>query len=162
MLLFTLTAHAGAPPPADAIAEAMQLYAQALPMAINSPQRARHLRQSEAILKQVIREHPSSLDAHRKLLGVYLLQQDYGNAIPTMQRAITLSPEDPKLFIGLAFLYEHSGALEYARAMLAQALELDPQNSLAREYHRAIGEKIQLRDMALERGHGAGAPAAGH
>ncbi len=124
------------------ISAAMELYVQALPMENDSPKRAELLDQSAEILKKVITKDPKSLDAHRKLMGVYLLQQDYTNGIRTMQDAITLSPEDPKLFITLAFLYEHSGALEYAIAMLDQALVLEPQQKLALQYKTAIQEKL--------------------
>ncbi len=129
------------------ITEAMKLYSQALPMDMNSEERAELLNQSEAILKKVIEKNPQSLEAHRKLMGVYLLEQDYSNGIRTMQDAITLSPEDPKLFITLAFLYEHSGALEYAISMLDQALVLDPQQKLAMDYKIAIQKKIEKLKM---------------
>ncbi|MES9845431.1 MAG: cytochrome C biogenesis protein [Candidatus Sedimenticola sp. 6PFRAG5] len=129
------------------IAAAMKLYSQALPMEVNSPQRAELLDQSAGILNEVIKKNPQSLDAHRKLMGVYLLKQDYTRGISTMQDAITLSPEDPKLFIALAFLYEHSGALEYSMAMLDQALSLDPDHKLAKEYKVAIKQKIDKFKM---------------
>ncbi len=129
------------------IAEAMKLYSQALPLEMNSSEKAELLDQSAAILKKVIANDPQSLEAHRKLMGVYLLKQDYSNGIRTMQDAINLSPEDPKLFISLAFLYEHSGALEYAMAMLDQALTLDPKQKLAMEYKVAIQKKIDALKM---------------
>ena len=126
----------------ESIEQAKQLYAQASTMDISSPERARILDEAAEILKNVINENPESLDAHRKLMGVYLLKQDYSNAIRTMQSAITLSPEDPKLFISLAFLYEHSGALELAKGMLGQALKLDPDNEIAQDYKLVIQQKI--------------------
>ncbi|MBA1444951.1 MAG: hypothetical protein M3H12_10420 [Chromatiales bacterium] len=129
------------------IAEAMKLYSQALPLEMNSSEKAELLDQSAAILKQVIANDPQSLEAHRKLMGVYLLKQDYSNGIRTMQDAINLSPEDPKLFISLAFLYEHSGALEYAIAMLDQALVLDPKQKLAQDYKVTIQKKIEALNM---------------
>ncbi|QYZ64952.1 MAG: cytochrome C biogenesis protein [Gammaproteobacteria bacterium (ex Lamellibrachia satsuma)] len=129
------------------ISEAVKLYSQALPLDMDSPRKAELLEQSAAILKKVIANDPKSLEAHRKLMGVYVLKQDYSNGIRTMQDAITLSPEDPKLFISLAFLYEHSGALEYAMAMLDQALTLDPKQQLAMEYKVAIQKKIDALNM---------------
>jgi Tfp pilus assembly protein PilF len=134
------------------INEAKKLYVQALPMDILSPERIALLDQAEAILKDVIKEHPQSLDAHRKLMGVYLLKQDYSNSIRTMQEAITLSPEDPKLFISLAFLYEHSGSLEFSKAMLEQALKLDPENKVAQDYKLVIQQKIDVRNQDAHQG----------
>ena len=151
---------------AAGITEAKKLYAQALPMEVNSPKRAELLDQATKILLEVIEKDPKSLDAHRKLVGVYLLKQDYSNAIRTMQDAITLSPEDPKLFISLAFLYEHSGAFEYSLAMIDQALVLDPNQELAKEYRIIIQQKIEARNMEqlhdgkMEKGHGKPTGAA--
>lgn len=134
------------------IEEAKKLYAQAVPMDIQSPKRAEILDQAAEILKDVIKQHPESLDAHRKLMGVYLLKQDYSNAIRTMQDAITLSPEDPKLFISLAFLYEHSGSLDFSKAMLDQALSLDPENKIAQDYSVIIQQKIDIRNQDEHQG----------
>ncbi|MBL3599919.1 MAG: tetratricopeptide repeat protein [gamma proteobacterium endosymbiont of Lamellibrachia anaximandri] len=162
------TASAENPEKNAEISEAVKLYSQALPLDMDSPKKAELLDQSAAILKKVIANDPKSLEAHRKLMGVYVLKQDYSNGIRTMQDAITLSPEDPKLFVTLAFLYEHSGAFEYAVAMLDQALELDPENKLAKEYKIAIKQKIADRNMVEEMHQGKnvmpvdhGVPAAG-
>ena len=132
------------------IKEAMKLYAQATPMDQFDIKRAELLSQSESILLDVIANNPESLDAHRKLMGVYLQMRDYSNAIKTMQTAITLSPEDPKLFIALAVLYDHSGAYEYAIPMLDEALELDPNQQLAKEYKASIQQKIEMQNIAIE------------
>lgn len=148
-LAFSQTAAASAENPEKnaEISEAVKLYSQALPLEMDSPKKAELLDQSAAILKKVIANNPQSLEAHRKLMGVYLLKQDYSNGIRTMQDAINLSPEDPKLFISLAFLYEHSGALEYALAMLDQALTLDPKQKIAMEYKVAIQKKMEKLNM---------------
>ena len=124
------------------IPEAVQLYAEALPLEVDSLKRAKLLNQAETILQSVIQKDPASLEAHRKLLGVYLLKQDYANGIRTVKEAIMLSPEDPKLMITLAFLYEHSGALEYAQAMINETLIKHPDHSIAKEYQVALQEKI--------------------
>jgi tetratricopeptide (TPR) repeat protein len=135
------------------IVEAMKLYAQATPMDQFDAKRAELLSQSESILLDVIAENPASLDAHRKLMGVYLQMRVYRKAIQTMQIAITLSPEDPKLFIALAILYDHQGAYEYAVPMLDEALALDPNQQLAKDYKASIQQKIDMQNMALETGN---------
>jgi len=132
------------------ITQAMELYAQATPMDVNSPQRPELLSRAESILTDVIEKNPRSLDAHRKLMGVYLQMRDYRRAIRTMQDAIGLSPEDPKLFIALAILYDHQGAYEYAVPILDQALALDPNQQLAREYKASIQQKIEMQRLAME------------
>ena len=146
----TATASTSENNEADRIMEAMNLYAQATLMDQFDTRRAELLSQSETILLDVIENNPASLDAHRKLMGVYLQMRDYPNAIKTMQAAITLSPEDPKLFIALAILYDHQGAYEYAVPILDQALVLDPENQLALDYKISIQQKIESQNLAME------------
>jgi tetratricopeptide (TPR) repeat protein len=146
----TATASTNENDEAARIMEAMELYAQATPMDRLDVRRAELLNQSEAILLDVIENNPASLDAHRKLMGVYLQMRDYPNAIKTMQAAITLSPGDPKLFIALAILYDHQGAYEYAVPVLEQALVLDPENQLAMDYKISIQQKIESQNLAME------------
>jgi len=141
------------------IIEAMELYATATPLDQQNPERGKLLKRAESILKDVIKKNPESLDAHRKLMGVYLQMRDYRHAIETMQSAITLSPEDPKLFIALAILYDHSGAYEYALPILNEALALDADNKLAQDYKVSIQQKIDQQRLAMEpekSPHGAG------
>ena len=146
----TATASTDQNTEAARIMEAMKLYAQATPMDQFDTRRAELLSQSESILLDVIVKNPASLDAHRKLMGVYLQMRDYLKAIQTMQNAITLSPEDPKLFIALAILYDHSGAYEYAIPILDEALALDPNQQLAKEYKASIQQKIKMQNIAME------------
>ncbi len=145
----SLAASVGDTQESAGIPEAIELYVQAVPMEINSLKRAQLLGKAEKILQKVIEQDPGSLEAHRKLLGIYLLKQDYARGIKTMQSAINLSPEDPKLFISLAILYQKSGALELAEAMLNQALVLDPNQELAKEYKVVIKKKLEMEEKAM-------------
>jgi Flp pilus assembly protein TadD len=143
------------------ITEALELYAQAVPMDFASTQRTELLNRAESILTDVIKKNPQSLEAHRKLMGVYLQKRDYRNAILTMQSAITLSPDDPKLYVALAILYDHSGAYEYALPILDQALKLESNNKLAQEYRLSIQLKVEEQRLAMESSsqpHKAAAP----
>ncbi len=132
------------------ITQAMELYVQAVPMDVSSTERTKLLNESESILNDVIEKNPKSLDAYRKLMGVYLQMRDYRKAILTMQAAISLSPDDPKLYIALAILYDHQGAYEYALPILDQALELDSNNKLAQDYKVSIEQKIEQQRLAME------------
>lgn len=138
---------------ATKITEAMGLYAQATPMDAHSTARAALLDRAESILTQVIEQNPQSLDAHRKLMGVYLQKRDYRKAVDVLQGAISLSPEDPKLFVALAILYDHQGAYEYAIPILDQALSLDPDQQTAKEYKAAIEQKIEMQKLAMDVGN---------
>ena len=157
----TATASTAQDTEAARILEAMKLYAQATPMDHLDTKRGEILKQAESILLDVIEKNPESLDAHRKLMGVYLQMRDYRRAIRTMQAAISLSPEDPKLFIALAILYDHQGAYEYAIPILEQALALDPDQQLAREYKASIEHKLEMQNAAMDSGsppHETGKP----
>jgi len=146
----TATASSDDNSEAAGITKAMELYVQATPMDVNAPQRMELLNRAESILTDVIEKYPESLDAHRKLMGVYLQKRDYRKAVETMQSAIVLSPEDPKLFIALAILYDHQGAYEYAVPVLDQALELAPNNQMALDYKTSIQQKIEMQKLAME------------
>ena len=143
------------------IEEASQLYLQASKLPTDSLQRAQLLDQAIAILQGLTKQDSKNLEAYRRLFGVYLLQQDYGNSIKTIQRAITLSPEDPKLFITLAFLYEHTGDLEYSKEMLKHAIELAPTNELALSYLPVVEKKLKalLDQTSSMQQHPGGTPS---
>jgi tetratricopeptide (TPR) repeat protein len=127
----------------DGIQQAVEIYVRAVPMDIAAPERAKMLNQAAMILNDVIARYPDSLDARRKLTGVYMQQQNYTQSIKILQEAINLSPEDPKLFLGLAFMYEHSGALEQSIAMIDHALSLEPGMPVALDYKNAVQEKME-------------------
>ena len=134
----------------DRVSQAVELYYQAVGLDQQSPAKSTLLKQSESILLDVISDHPESLDAQRKLMGVYLQMRDYRKAIGAMQNAISLSPRDAKLFIALAILYDHQGAYEYALPALDEALSLEPGQPLAIEYRASIENKIQLQRSARD------------
>lgn len=135
---------------ASRILQAMQLYSDAAAIDYLSGEKTELLGQAESILLDVIEKNPASLDAHRKLMGVYLQMRNYRKAIQTLQSAISLSPEDPKLFIALAILYDHQGAYEYALPILDEALKLDPDQQLARDYKITIQQKMDMRNIAMD------------
>jgi len=149
----TVTASTEQDTEAARIIEAMELYAKATPLDQFDTERTELLNRSESILTDVIAKNPESLDAHRKLMGVYLQKRDYPRAIEAMQTAITLSPGDPKLFIALAILYDHQGAYEYALPMLNEALALAPDHQLAKDYKASIQHKIEMQNIAMESSH---------
>ena len=132
------------------ISEALALYVRATSMEIDAPERTGLLRRAETLLNGVIEGNPESLEAHRKLMGVYLQLRDYSRAVQTLQSAISLSPDDPKLFIALAILYDHQGAYTYALPMLDRALALDADQQLARDYRASIQQKLERQTLAME------------
>ena len=114
-----------------------------------SSEKTELLGQAESLLLEVIEKNPASLDAHRKLMGVYLQMRNYRRAIQTMQSAISLSPGDPKLFIALAILYDHQGAYEYALPILDEALALptDFSAGIARNTQLVLQEESGITNV---------------
>lgn len=58
---------------------------------------------------------------------------NYGEAEAHLRRAAELAPRDPRPHLYLALLFYHTGRPEAARAEAQLALDLDPQNPVARE-----------------------------
>lgn len=141
------------------IEEAKKLYTQALPLEMNSPEKNKLLEQAESILKIALKDTPDSLEVHRKLVGVYILKQDYTNAIRTMQSAIRLSPEDPQLFVAIATFYQKKGALDLSKEMLNQALILDPNHQVAKDYKMVVQKALddfdkEQNQTPMDKAHG--------
>ena len=84
------------------------------------------LGQAEARFRQAIAESPDSVRAYQQLAGVLMTQNKTREAIEAYQTAITLDPENPKLFVAIAIAYLHEQSFSAARAMGRQALQLDP------------------------------------
>lgn len=164
LLLVTSAATASSDDNSEAarITQALEQYAQALPMEMGAPGREELLKGAESILLDVVEKNPQSLDGYRKLMGVYLQMRNYSKAIQAMQSAISLSPEDPKLFIALAILYDHQGAYEYALPILEQALKLDPSSQMARDYKVSMEQKIEIQKLAMESSKAPHEAAAAH
>lgn len=74
-----------------------------------------------------IKADPRSVDAHMKLAGVQIAQNNFTAAIMTYKETIGLDPTNAKAFIGLGIAYLHGGDKELTRAALAEALRLEPQ-----------------------------------
>jgi cytochrome c-type biogenesis protein CcmH/NrfG len=105
---------------------------------------------AEKRLKLAVTDHPGDADARARLAGLYLLSNRVDLAIEAYQDAITLKPEDPRLFLGLALAYLHAGHHSMARAMTEQALALDPQLDNAarlREYIERKQAAMRLHDQ---------------
>jgi tetratricopeptide (TPR) repeat protein len=162
MSVAAAAATAGEDSESARIQQAVELYTQAASLEYDAIERTELLNQSESMLLDVIAKNPESLDAHRKLMGVYLQMRNYTKGIQIIQSAITLSPEDPKLFIALAILYDHQGAYEYAVPVLDAALALDPNQQLALDYKAKIQQKIEMQNIAMEAGNQSHAAEAAH
>jgi tetratricopeptide (TPR) repeat protein len=71
-----------------------QLFAARDQLAIVVWQRGK-LDHSESLLREGVRLHPESADAHRALGETLFLKHDFAGAIPVLERAEQLQPSDP-------------------------------------------------------------------
>ena len=104
----------------------------------------------EKTLKQQAADRPGDADARARLAGFYLSSNQTVLAIEAYQDAITLRPDDPRLFLGLAIAYLHAGHHAMARAMTEQALQLDPHLNNAAKLREYIDRKqaaLRLHDQ---------------
>ena len=86
---------------------------------------------SEAIeaYSLVLERHPERADVHARLGGMYLMQQQYADAINSFQRSITLDVGQARAFVGMGMAYLHTGRHSLARAALEEARRIKPELS---------------------------------
>lgn len=89
---------------------------------------AGQLEQAQATFERAIRAEPKSLQAHMKLAGLQLSQQNFKACIPTYQAAVGLDANNDKAWLGLAFAYLHTGQDALAGAAFDSAIRINPAN----------------------------------
>ena len=111
------------------------------------------LDQAAASYRSAIEQDSGSVDAHMKLAGLQIAQQEYRAGVETFQQAISLNAENANAFIGMAIGYLHLGSPQLAHAALEEALRIDPGR---RERVEPLMQQIQAR-LASDP-HGFAAP----
>lgn len=106
--------------------------------------------QAENAFKQALEQYPGASDVHARLAAFYLSRHRVRDAIEQYQQAITLSPENPRLFVGLAIAYLHQQSYSMARAMVGRALELDPDLANARK----LSDYVEAKQRLVTEAHG--------
>ena len=88
-----------------------------------------HREQADELIKELERDHPE-LDKIPMLRGYYYYHGflDYEKAIPELERAVQLRPNDTEAKLGLAAAHRRSGNWEPAAELLEQAVQLDPRD----------------------------------
>lgn len=117
------------------------------------------LTEAEDQFKQAIKSDPDSSSAHARLAGLYLTQNESAKAVDEYQLAIMNSPEDARLFVGIAIAYLHGQHFEMAQAMVAQALALNPEMVNAQKLQSYIDKKREFlasNSMPQDSIHGGG------
>ena len=106
---------------------------------------------AQAALKEEIRRHPGSAEAHLALGELFLLvKRDYQRAIESIRQAQELGRESGRIELDLGEAYMRLGQREEAEQHLEQAVQLDPQQRrahylLATVYQRQ-GKQVQAQE----------------
>lgn len=66
------------------------------------------------------------------------LSSRYEEAIKTWKRVLKLSPNDPKIYYNIAIAYESLNQLDKAREYFKKTVEIDPDNTQAKEHLKEI------------------------
>ena len=92
---------------------------------------------AEAIWKDVTKLGDSN-QVFRRLVDLYLQQNDFDSAVIYLQKMLTLTPSDSHLYYKIGLLYAGIDPLK-ALPFLAQAAEIDPSNTVeSRDLHDKI------------------------
>ncbi|OYD17215.1 hypothetical protein CH333_01600 [candidate division WOR-3 bacterium JGI_Cruoil_03_44_89] len=66
------------------------------------------------------------------------LSSRYEEAIKTWERALKLSPNDPKIYYNMGIAYESLNQLDKARVCFKKAVEIEPKNQQAKQHLEKI------------------------
>lgn len=85
----------------------------------------RQIQRADKKINQLIQQYPKESNFYSLRATSDLLKKDYTNAIKSYQKAIQLSPKDPRPHIGLATVYLQSGDNTQAKNSAKHALSID-------------------------------------
>ncbi|MEE9446968.1 MAG: hypothetical protein V3V09_03360 [Arenicellales bacterium] len=101
----------------------------------------------EKSLRDIALNNPDSAQAKSRLAGFLLSQNKASESIPFYQEAITLAPDNPKLFAAISVAYLHQARYKMAKAMADEALRLAPEMSQAKKLNEYIEAKQEVLEM---------------
>jgi tetratricopeptide (TPR) repeat protein len=118
--------------------------------------------------QQAIAAEPQNAEAQRGAGVVLLLQKNWADAIPYLEKAVQLEPENIQGHIWLAQAYSNSGDLNRAKAEFNKVFEYDPNNKDAakgldyiRKYEAAKAAKLSGAAKPAEAPKGEAASKSG-
>lgn len=106
------------------------------------------LKNMESELRKTADDNPDSVNAKIRLAGFLMSQNRTGESIPFFQEAITLTPDNPKLFASISVAYLHQAKYGMAKAMADEALRLSPDMAQAKKLNKYIEAKQNVIEMA--------------
>ena len=105
------------------------------------------MEQAEKDFRKAIEINPESSQAHAVLAGLLQTMNRGTEAIDEYQTAITLDPENPRLYVALSISYLHQQRYGMAQAVANEALRLDPEMANAKK----LVEYIEAKEEVLKR-----------
>lgn len=109
-----------------------------------------NMEQAEKDFRKAIELNPDSAQAHAVLAGLLQTLNRGTEAIDEYQTAITLDPENPRLYIALSISYLHQQSYGMAQAVANEALRLDPEMANAKKLVEYIGAKEEMLERAAK------------
>ncbi len=91
------------------------------------------------LCRELLGAHPEYVEALRALGRAYLAEKNHDAALPCFVRASMLSEDDPAVMTDLAGVYFELGSDDLARRTAERALELSPDEDVARAAHMLLG-----------------------
>jgi len=107
-----------------------------------------NMEQAEKHFRKAIQINPDSSQAHAVLAGLLQTMNRGREAIDEYQTAITLDPENPRLYVALSISYLHQQRYGMAQAVANEALRLDPEMANAKKLVEYIGAKEEVLKSA--------------
>lgn len=122
------------------------LYSRAM-----TAERAGKLKLMEQDLRTILRHHPDNVDA-LNALGYTLADRTerWSEALPLIQRAFDLAPNNPAIIDSLGWLYFRMGETEKARPLLEDAFKQIPDHEIAAHLGELLwvtGDKFRAIDI---------------
>jgi len=106
------------------------------------------LPEAQEMYQAAIEADSTSAEAYRGAGVVLLLQKNWPDAIPPLERAARLDPENVQGLIWLGQAYSNSGEIDKAKATFNKVFDIDPSNQQAAQsmqYIRKYEEQKALR-----------------
>ena len=112
------------------------------------------LNKLEQDLRTVIRLRPDHAEA-LNALGYTLADRTdrWAEALPLIERALELTPENPAVIDSLGWIYFRMGNIERARPLLKKAFEMMKDHEIAAHYGELLwlsGDQNEARDIWLQ------------
>lgn len=99
-------------------------------------------------IQKLLEKDGANANLHLVLSALYEEKADYANAIATLEKARTASPQNTELLYQLGMTLEKSGNRDAAMARMEELLKLDPENPGALNF---IGYSYAERGVNLDR-----------